>query len=381
MQVYFNKMKKAVIISSYVPLSRLKRRIHFLEDEYDVHLIYWNRNDEGLYSNFSSWCNDVREVHIPVLSSIGNPIKRVPQTKKFKRIVKKMLNEIKPDILLLQDLDMLISFHDYAKKNKCKIIYEVRDLHYLVIDKQKGIKRLVQYYLISKEKQFLKDVDLLIMTSDGFYDGYYFDKIPKDKTLFIPNCPEEIGFKDYAPQKHDTFTIGFIGVVRYFDQLKLMVDIAEEENVKLIIRGIGIEEKRINAYVQNKKNVISSGRFEYEKDAARMYQEIDAIFSVYDSKENNVRLSLPNRLYDAIMFSKPIIVAKDTHMAKIVNELGIGAAIDCNSKEELRTLVKSWMNYSDEYSKCVDNCKKAISLYSAKKSKQELLEKMKEFKY
>ena len=42
--------------------------VDFLEDEYDVHLIYWNRNDEELYSNFSSWCNDVREVHIPVLS-------------------------------------------------------------------------------------------------------------------------------------------------------------------------------------------------------------------------------------------------------------------------------------------------------------------------
>lgn len=365
-------MKKIVFISSYSPLSRFKRRLNYFEGEYERYLIYWKRESGSDYEIYKDWCENVIEIKLPTFAS--NPIKRIPDEIKFKKNVKKYLANIKPDIVLLQDLDVLISFCPYMKKRGSKVIYEVRDLHSLIIDKQKGFKKLIQNYLRRKESKSLKKTDLMIITSDAFYDKYYFDRIEKNKSIFIPNCPK---FDDIHPTQKDNnepFTIGFVGVIRYADQIKMLIDATDKCGVNVLIRGMGSDSDVIEEYCKGRDNVAFGGRFEYSKDASDIYSSVDVIYSVYNSNLTNVKLALPNRLYDAIAFKKPIIVAEGTHLADVVNGLGIGESINPNSIEELEAVINKWKEKGKEYLICVDNCEKSKSVCDYDKYKKQTLD-------
>ena len=59
-----------------------------------------------------------------------------------------------------------------------------------------------------------------------------------------------------------------------------------------------------------------------------IYDRIDLINSVYGASTPVTRIALPNRLYDAALYKKPILVSKGTLLSQIVESNSMGLAID-----------------------------------------------------
>lgn len=100
-----------------------------------------------------------------------------------------MLNGIQPDLIHVQGLDMLKIAGKYKKQSgrDVKIIYEVADLHRLLIDKQKNpLKKAVQWYLQREDRRLEKNYQLLLLTSMKFYELYFDKFVSKDKMLYMP---------------------------------------------------------------------------------------------------------------------------------------------------------------------------------------------------
>ncbi|HPP11001.1 MAG TPA: hypothetical protein PLK41_08435, partial [Defluviitoga tunisiensis] len=72
----------------------------------------------------------------------------------------------------------------------------------------------------------------------------------------------------------------------------------------------------------------------------------------------NVKLLLPNRLYESIVCGKPIIVARGTYLEEYVKKLGVGFSAPYNDVEALRALIEDINNdrkkLSDISRKCVE---------------------------
>lgn len=127
--------------------------------------------------------------------------------------------------------------------------------------------------------------------------------------------------------------IGFIGVYRYLKQQELLMRFCDEYSVAARYHGGPPEIKqKLQSMSKLNKNLQINGEYTSE-DLPEIYSEIEVIFAVYDTKQLNVRLALPNKLYEAIFYQKPIIVAKGTYLADIVNELQIGIAVDAENYE------------------------------------------------
>lgn len=266
----------------------------------------------------------------------------------------------KPSTIHLGNFDMLIIAYIYKRifNKKVNIVYEVGDLPEITF--RSGI---VPRTFIKMEKKMLKVVNKIILTSPYFWEFYYQYLTEESKYLFIPNVPyEDIqieGFKSNY-QKNKKLTIGFIGSVRYFEQIKMIIDVAKgNSEIDIIISGTGRNINDLKEYADHSENVVFTGAFNYG-DIKHLYNKIDITFCVYDTKKKNVRIALPNRLYESLLFSKPIIVSNNTELAKFVIEKGVGYTVDDNDTEGLSYLI-NYISNNDKSTKDKANSCKNIS--------------------
>ena len=220
---------------------------------------------------------------------------------------------------------------------------------------------MTNYILRYSEKIKIRDVNYLIVTSEKFYSEYYKNLIKREKTIFIPNTPELKYFQSYRRKENGDFSIGFIGGIRYLRQMKMLVDAAEIAGVNVLFAGAGGTDKdyeNIKAYCEGKTHVEFSGKYDYAKEIAELYGRVDCIYAVYDASNANVRIALPNKLYEAIVCELPIIVAKGTYLSEIVETWEVGPAVAYNDVKELVSVIKRMATEKDYYNLLCANCHK-----------------------
>lgn len=337
-------MKKIVFVLSHFPNPRIIKRIDTLKEKFDITLIYWNRL---VYDEKFSVDDRINVVQVTIKAPIGNPFKRVFPLWKFKCRVEKHLKIINPDFLHIANLDMLLVTEKYVHKHKkVKTVYEIGDLGKYVFYKQnKFPKKTIYKYLVKKETKIMSNsVENLIITSPYFFEKYYKNLFDANKTLFIPNVPRKKVFSSYSKKENKTFTIGFIGSVRYYQNLVDLIEATNKSNYKIniLIAGSGPSYKAIKEYIElnNIVNVEMYGPYNYQKDIVSLYERIDIVYSLYDANNENVKIALPNRLYEAINCELPIIVAKNTVLSDFVEKEKIGLSINSSDCSELQDTIE-----------------------------------------
>ncbi|MBN9655052.1 glycosyltransferase [Halobacillus sp. GSS1] len=325
-----------VFLVPYVPIPRMVKRINTANSVENTSVIFWDRGTDKT-SNLSM-PTGVKKHQIIENANEGEPLKRVGATLRFCKKAFSLLKKEAPSCIHVTKTDMLLLVWLYSltKKKRPYIIYEVSDIHSLALNKSKSISgNLMKMFIYLLERIGMSIVDRLIVTSESFWKVYYQKMISKDSTVFLPNAPEEASFNGYKAKDKGRFCIGFIGKVRYKKQLKMLIDAADRADVDVLIAGNGIDLNEIKNYSAGMENVTIHGAYNYNKEIAQLYSNIDCVFSVYDTNIQNVRIALPNRLYEATLCELPLIVSKNTELADIVEDNGLGIAIKDDSIDEL----------------------------------------------
>ena len=346
---------RIVLVLSHKPDNRYGKRLDLLKEDYTMGVVYWNKEEKPLHLSLQDV--EVQEVHLP--ADRTNPLKRIPQTLQFLQQAYQRVEQLRPACIYVGNLDMLWIAARYKKKHKnTLLIYEIADLHRLVIDQQKHpLKKLISLGLKGMEKALIGKVDRLVLTSMKFYDCYYQHLIDKRKVLFMPNMPKEGIFNQFRKQKHQQFTVGFIGWIRYKEQLKLLIHAAEKAGVHLLFAGEDAEGEEFERYCAGFPHVTFLGPFDYERDILDIYSQVDCIYAVYDADMRNVRVALPNKLYEAILCELPILVAKQTYLEELVKSMGIGEAVHHKSQKELTAVLKKLSQDRAYYEGLCTNCR------------------------
>jgi hypothetical protein len=124
--------------------------------------------------------------------------------------------------------------------------------------------------------------------------------------------------------------IGFVGLVRYpRENQQLITSFAEDQRFELVYHGRSQAGTDLAEYARpsGAANVRIFPAFD-NREKERLYQDIDIINSLYGLGELAVRTALPNRLYDAALYRKPILTSKGTQLAELVCAKGLGLAVD-----------------------------------------------------
>lgn len=354
---------------SFTPNPRMKKRIRFLKINHEVSLIYWKRSNEYIWGDVP---NDICSEEIRIQVDGGNLIKRVIPTIQFAKAALNSMKKCCPECVYVQNPDMLFIAEIYRLfcNSHIKIVYEVADIHEILIQPQRKLyKKIIQQCLRLLERRLCKNINLLVLTSDKYYECYYKKFVPYRKYIYVPNMPEKRLFRSYTHKKDGPFTVGFVGAVRFPKQIKLLVQACQESNVNLEIIGSFLDTD-LEYYCRN-RGVTCYGKYNYEEEISKLYGRLDCVFSVYPVEDCNVDIALPNKLYESIICELPIIGAQDTYLGEIIQKHKIGITVDCNCLESYKTAIERLRTDTQFYQQIVYNCQKMkVNCYSEKYSEQ-----------
>ncbi len=94
----------------------------------------------------------------------------------------------------------------------------------------------------------------------------------------------------------------------------------------LDLAGFGGDTEAILKIVRDMPNVAWHGRVSYKK-ALELSASADVLFATYDPSIPNHRYSSANKIFESMMLGKPIIVAENTNMDRIVTEADCGLIV------------------------------------------------------
>lgn len=370
---------KIVMLNANTPNPRRRKRLRLEKELADVTLVCWERRGNPITEEEAEGCRTI-VCHIPTAPGIAvNPLARLKPQREFTLAAEKEILAIAPDIIHAENLDMLRIACRIRKKsgNKIAVLYEIPDLHTVLVDKPTSpLKWLMQRYLRREDRRCCREIDKLIVTSPHFYDYYFSHFVPQEKVMFLPNMPDISVFANYRKKDEATpFTVGFVGQMHYIRQMENLLESCRALDMPLLMAGFeadgsGEYEKKCRTY----EKCEWIGRFDLRKQAAELYGKCDAVFLVYDADRVNVRHLLPNKLYEAILCELPIIVARGTYLAEIVEEMGIGVAVDHHNREELQIVLARMRAEPDWRRKMAENCRKNKHLIDASLYNEPLLQ-------
>jgi len=245
------------------------------------------------------------------------------------------------DIIHACDFDTIIPSILVKLLFKKKVIYDIFDYYVDSFKIPSFFKPIIRFF----DKVAMKISDKIILCDENRLKQISFYNLKKIE--IIQNTPKDMLFyfrsnPNYLYRKNSNLTLAYVGILQEGRFIKEMIEIFKRHpEWNLIIGGFGPLESEIMRNMR--ENIIFLGRLSYV-DALRVYYESDAIFAIYDPSIPNHKFSSPNKLFEAMMLSKPIIVAKGTGIDKLVTEEKIGIAVDYDNIKDTEEALRSLEN-------------------------------------
>jgi succinoglycan biosynthesis protein ExoL len=221
------------------------------------------------------------------------------------------------------------------------LVYEVGDLR-----NPEPRRNVITRVLWRLEQFLLRRAALLVATSPAFITEHYDPLFGKEAipSLVLENkIPSDVADRYPRPAFRPAgrpLRIGVIGMLRYEATLAPLLGwVGARPDYELHIHGDGPLADLVRRAAADTANVHSHGPFRNPEDLSGIYGSIDVCYCVYDSRDRNVRLALPNKLFEAPYFGVPLVVAAGTALASRVEQLGIGVAVDPGDPDFLAGLL------------------------------------------
>jgi glycosyltransferase involved in cell wall biosynthesis len=271
----------------------------------------------------------------------------------------------KADVLLANDLDTLYANHWARKlKRKCRLIY---DSHEYYIGVPELVSRpKIQKFWRSIERRTLPKADVMYTVNESIaaiYREEYnrevlvvrnisdFKGIPEIKTRAELGLPED---------KHIVIIQGAgINIDRGAEELMEAIQLVE--NAILIFVGDGDVVPILKAKVAKERleeKVMFFGKRPY--DELMNYTILSDIGISMDKDTNiNYRFSLPNKIFDYIHASVPVLVSDLTEIKRVVEQYDVGLVCPSHDPQEIANYLNQILTNPALQEKFKANAKKA----------------------
>lgn len=325
---------KMILTNGFDPDPRVYKEAKTLvQAGHKVEILCWDRENRYLEKE-NEIVDGIRIKRFYPKSKYGSGYKQIIAYKKFIKEVKDYLKDKEYDAIHCHDFDGLFIGYKIRRANKnIKFVYDQHDLFYQYFMVRDGfINQNIYKCIIKMEKTILKNVDTHIVVTPNMAKLY--DK--SDNIVIINNAPRKEMFKVIDKEKHDKIVIGFIGSVRHFNELKVLIDTSVKfvDYIDILIAGRGVALERLKNYcVDNKfSNIIFTGAFKMT-ELENLYKKVDIMYLVYPEA---AVVSMPNKFFESIVTETPIIADTNTEFGKIANDKKFGFIVDSDKEIQVQ---------------------------------------------
>jgi glycosyltransferase involved in cell wall biosynthesis len=267
------------------------------------------------------------------------------------------------DIIHCHDFDTMIVGCILKSKYNVPLIYDMHDM-YSSFFKNKFSKMLVN----KLDRYFYKKSSGMFIVNDDFFKVKGIEN-----ACTIYNVPFKKGSKLKKDYYFDLFYAGGLNETR---DMSYVYRLLRHTPYTMKVAGTGPLVRDVIGWGFAIKNLDYVGKVSKEY-VDTLTQRCKIVLALYDSKFENVKFSLPNKIFDGFKYGKPCIVSKGTTMEEFVNLYECGIAVEYgNDKELLLALHK--MNDVKEYERMSKNAFKYFKkFFNWDKMEYKLLESYK----
>lgn len=299
-------------------------------------VVFWNRDAEVEKPCFRQ---EGREVFFdyPCYRGKKKIISFIGWSRQIKQYIKKKHYS---HLILLSTVPAVLLSPIVTSSYKNRYIFDIRDY---TLEKYSLFRRVVM--------KIVKHSCLTPISSKGFLK--WLDESPK----IIPNhnitISEENGFKAPVFSEDKPIKFSFVGNVRLDTQTAAMViTLGHSSRIEQHYYGRVLSVCNIDDIIKENDltNVVLHGPFDV-KEKESIYRETDLINTVYANaeKEEDIPMGdstpLPNRLYDALIFYRPLVTSRGTYLAELSDEYHLGVNVngfDQKLEDEIINYTKSF---------------------------------------
>ena len=237
------------------------------------------------------------------------------------------------DAVQARNLDTLIPSMLARVVRRFVLIYDLSDFYADSHVRAPLIRWVVAYV----ERALVTRTDLLILVSPKQIKqlgGY----LPRRVIVLYNSYPMRTVQR--SPRRKTLVYVGTLGRERCKYILQ-MAHIAREAGYSMVVAGFGDCEKYLSELGRKSGEFTFLGRIDRE-EALELTSSASLVIAYYDPRDTyNHVINLPNKFMDALMVGRPVIVARGTYMAQIVDKEGVGISVDLNRPEEVIRILRS----------------------------------------
>lgn len=287
----------------------------------------------------------VRNYVIYIPASTEKGIKNLPILYKYISTARHWIedNIEQFDCIHAFDLDAGLASRAVVRDNSKKMVYHIADFY---VDSRAKIPRLAKSIIRDIEYSLINTSDATIICTEERREQIKGAK-PK-KLVIVHNSPvvradiyEKVRKSSIKnPSDYNRLKLCYIGMLSKRRMIDTILEVASRHgDIDLVLGGSGDLADMCREYSDRYDNISYLGRVSYE-DTFRLYKECNCMFAIYNPEIRNHRYSAANKIYEAMFLNKPIIVAKNTSMDKIVDKYDIGFCVGHTVEEIEETIVK-----------------------------------------
>jgi glycosyltransferase involved in cell wall biosynthesis len=346
-------MRRVVLIRSNPvrPYPRLEKMANCLvEMGYGVTVLAWDRDDnyEAREEVLELKSTHVKIVRVGIKGQFSGGFKKnFNGLIKFQCFIFKWLSKYRKeyDVIHAYDFDTGFIALRCARLYKKKFVYDIPDYY---IDSH-GLNGSRLGNIIKRmENKVINRADATIICTEERKEQIK-DANPR-RLVVIHNTPDFfIKSQDGEVQgdKLKLVYVGVFGTTRFID--KIVEVVSKRSDCEFHIGGFGGGmEEFFKSAAEKFDNIFYYGRILYAR-TIELEQECDVMCAIYDPKVPNHYFAAPNKFYEALMLGKPLIMAKNTGMASIVEANQLGEVIEYNEKslnDAISRLIKTREDFS-----------------------------------
>ncbi len=236
------------------------------------------------------------------------------------------------DAVHCHDLDTLPVGTFFRAETGVPLIYDAHEIWgYLMAHELPG--DWGGYYL-RKERRLLRNVNHIITVNQPL--KAYFEGIAEAPVTMVMNAKPVVQ-EAYVPPSSGTFTALYIGLLHRSRFVTELVEAVRDlEGVRLVIGGVGKAAyvASVASACRGLPNAEFLGEVPYD-EVMPLTSNADAVLALFDPRHRLNRIGLPNKIFEAMVTGRPILVSKGTYLEEFTERLGVGLSVD-HTREGVR---------------------------------------------
>lgn len=237
-----------------------------------------------------------------------------------------------------------------------KLVFDVRDLWGM---NSANPDSLMMRAFKTVERWAAANVDGIVL-SQGILDrtGRYFgskvcSRIPGVQVLNVPG--QDMAGK-FVPPDTGKIRLNFSGHISYVRNAQAIIELAlKKPEIQVDVVG-EIRDQRLLKALQNVPNIILYGQLPFQR-AMQLLQDANLISVMYDTNTEVAVVSSANKMFEAMMMSRPYVASKNGFPGIIAEQYGVGWAVPYGDSNALVDLVSQLIAQPEKIALTAQKCR------------------------